>query len=284
MSYRFLPDLVPPAAPGRASPAAWPWKNILRRSGARHRAHPCHLCEGSFCLNGMMMTGQEAIGGLYSMLYGAFPDLAVRVDSAEASANAVTLEVRITGTHRGPWQGVPVTGRPIDLPLAALFPFDAEDRLIGERVYFDGAALMTQLGLLPPASAARSASPHPLPKSLPSTGPQAVAPPGQGGKGARWSISRAGSSRWPGACWLPPPASSRRRLVDRPRSSSRAAARQRPARRHRLSHHRHRRARRAKYLLEEEVIRDREMRHAAEARRSSQVRVHHPHHVLQERW
>jgi steroid delta-isomerase-like uncharacterized protein len=155
MSHRLLPDL--------ATPDALPAERLQRRLAqveehlAAETAHDVARTlatfhgQGSFCLNGATMTGPEAIGGLYAMLYDAFPDLAVRVDSAEASANMVTLEVRITGTHRGPWQGVPATGRPIDIPLAALFPFDAQDRLLGERVYFDGAALMAQLGLLPAA-------------------------------------------------------------------------------------------------------------------------------------
>jgi predicted ester cyclase len=51
------------------------------------------------------------------------------------------------GTHRGPWAGIPPTGRRIDVPVMSLFKFDG-DKLEGEKVYFDMATLLRQLGAL----------------------------------------------------------------------------------------------------------------------------------------
>jgi hypothetical protein len=60
---------------------------------------------------------------------------------------AVILEARMTGTQNGPWAGIEPTGRSMDLRLAAIFEFD-EDRLMCEKVYFDFATLLRQLGKL----------------------------------------------------------------------------------------------------------------------------------------
>ena len=57
------------------------------------------------------------------------------------------LEVTIRGTHLGPWRGLPTTGRRVELPLCGIFTFGEDDRLKGERIYYDRAAVLGQLGL-----------------------------------------------------------------------------------------------------------------------------------------
>lgn len=55
---------------------------------------------------------------------------------------------RIRGTHLGIWRGgLPATGRRVEFPLCGVFTFDAEDRLAGERIYYDRATVLRQLGL-----------------------------------------------------------------------------------------------------------------------------------------
>ena len=44
-----------------------------------------------------------------------------------------------------------VTGRRIEVPVAAIFEFD-EDRLLCEKVYMDMATVLTQIGVLPAIS------------------------------------------------------------------------------------------------------------------------------------
>ncbi len=52
----------------------------------------------------------------------------------------------MTGTHRGAWEGVPATGRPVRLLVLIYFPWDPQARLFaGERIYYDRAALAEQL-------------------------------------------------------------------------------------------------------------------------------------------
>jgi len=54
---------------------------------------------------------------------------------------------RITETHKLEWSGIPPGGRSVDVPFCAIFVFD-EERLLSERLYFDFASLLTQLGVL----------------------------------------------------------------------------------------------------------------------------------------
>jgi hypothetical protein len=59
----------------------------------------------------------------------------------------VVLEVVIRGQHLGPWRGLPATGAQIELPLCGIFTFDSDERLAGERIYYDRATLLRQLGV-----------------------------------------------------------------------------------------------------------------------------------------
>jgi len=53
----------------------------------------------------------------------------------------------MTGTRQGPWAGWDATGRKMDVKVACVFEFE-EDRLMCEKVYFDLATVMRQLGKL----------------------------------------------------------------------------------------------------------------------------------------
>jgi len=91
--------------------------------------------------------GREAVRAYYVELLEALPDLVIDVRRRHAAAEAVVLEVVIRGTHLGSWRGLPATGRRVEIPLCGVFEFDAADRLAGERVYYDRAAVLAQLGM-----------------------------------------------------------------------------------------------------------------------------------------
>ncbi|MGE5052583.1 MAG: ester cyclase, partial [Acidobacteriota bacterium] len=59
----------------------------------------------------------------------------------------VLLEVLICGTHLGAWRGLPATGRRVEIPLCGVYTFDDVDRLAGERIYYDRATVLRQLGV-----------------------------------------------------------------------------------------------------------------------------------------
>jgi len=46
-----------------------------------------------------------------------------------------------------PLYGLPATGRRVELPLCGIYTFDADDRLAGERIYYDRGTVLRQLGV-----------------------------------------------------------------------------------------------------------------------------------------
>lgn len=90
--------------------------------------------------------GREAVRSYYERLVTAMPDLHVEVLSRHVGKEAIVLEVLITGTHRGPWRGLPATGRELRFPLCAVYTFTEEHELAGERIYYDRAMVLRQLG------------------------------------------------------------------------------------------------------------------------------------------
>ncbi len=83
----------------------------------------------------------------YTELMRALPDLAIEVKHRHIASESMELEVTIRGTHLGPWRGLPATGRRMEFPLCAVYAFDADDKLAGERIYYDRGAVLRQLGL-----------------------------------------------------------------------------------------------------------------------------------------
>ena len=94
-------------------------------------------------------TGQRpdaaSVRELWEDMLAAFPDFHIEPGPMLHGDNHIFVEVRVTGTHRGEFAGIPPSGRSIDLPrVANLFEF-ADDELVCERVYIDLAEMMRQL-------------------------------------------------------------------------------------------------------------------------------------------
>lgn len=96
---------------------------------------------------GSVNDGAESVRELMTGLFEGFPDFHVNVLSIHHSENAVIVEELMGGTHNGPWAGVPATGNKMEVSCACVFEFD-DDRLTCEKVYFDLATILRQLGAL----------------------------------------------------------------------------------------------------------------------------------------
>lgn len=92
--------------------------------------------------------GIAAVREYYASLLRAAPDLHVEVKNRFVAPDAIVLEVMVSGTHQGPWRGLPPTGRHIEFPLCAVFTFDENDRMLGERIYYDRVTVLRQLGVM----------------------------------------------------------------------------------------------------------------------------------------
>src|SRR5262245_31578614 len=91
--------------------------------------------------------GHDAVHRYYEDLLTSLPDLRIEIDHRLAAEDGVVLEVRISGTHLGTWRGLPPTRRRVTFPLCGIFTFDAEGKLAGERIYYDRANVLSQVGL-----------------------------------------------------------------------------------------------------------------------------------------
>ena len=91
--------------------------------------------------------GRDGVRSYYTELLRALPDLSIEVRHRHVATDSIVLEVTIRGTHLGPWRGLPATGRPLEFPLCAVYTFDADGRLAGERIYYDRGMVLGQLGL-----------------------------------------------------------------------------------------------------------------------------------------
>ncbi len=91
--------------------------------------------------------GATGVRDFYSQLMKALPDLRIQVLRRHATEEAIVLEVVIRGTQLGPWRGLPATGRRVEIPLCGVYTFDEQDRLARERIYYDRASVLRQLGV-----------------------------------------------------------------------------------------------------------------------------------------
>lgn len=102
-------------------------------------------------VNGEPRDGREAVRELLQGLMDGFPDFHVDMGKMRHADDAVFGEGVITGTHDGEWSGIPASGRRVEFPVVGIFEFDG-DRLLCEKVYFDTATVLTQIGVLPAPS------------------------------------------------------------------------------------------------------------------------------------
>jgi steroid delta-isomerase-like uncharacterized protein len=108
-------------------------------------AHPRY----ELIATGEVFDGDDAVRGYYAASRAAFPDQRNTIHALHHTDDGVFVEFDLLGTNRGPLRGLPATGRAFTCRMIALFLFDASDRIVCERVYFDSATILRQLGILP---------------------------------------------------------------------------------------------------------------------------------------
>jgi steroid delta-isomerase-like uncharacterized protein len=121
-------------------------------------------CENAHDLDGVLRTfgdsaryddeawdahyeGRDGVRSFYTQLMQALPDLSIEILRRHVTEDTIVLEVMIRGTHQGAWRGLPATGRRVEIPLCGIYTFSADDRLAGEKIYYDRATVLRQLGV-----------------------------------------------------------------------------------------------------------------------------------------
>lgn len=91
--------------------------------------------------------GRDGVRQFYEQLMKALPNLEIEVQRRHVAEDAVIVEVMIRGTHLGGWRGLLATGRRVEFPLCGIYTFDTDDRLAGEKIYYDRGMVLRQLGV-----------------------------------------------------------------------------------------------------------------------------------------
>ncbi len=103
---------------------------------------------------GDVYDGEREVRAYYEETRRAFPDQRNELVSLRHAEDSVIVEFDLLGTHHGPLRGLPPTGRSFRCRMVAFFIFEGE-KIVIERVYFDQATIMRQLGVAhDPSSAA----------------------------------------------------------------------------------------------------------------------------------
>jgi steroid delta-isomerase-like uncharacterized protein len=100
----------------------------------------------TFVATGEVHDGASGVESLLLENRRAFPDFRFEPVRVSAGGDIVLAEGVFTGTHDGPWRGLPATGRSVRLEMAVVFEFEGEN-LVCERVYFNLGTILRQLGV-----------------------------------------------------------------------------------------------------------------------------------------
>lgn len=92
---------------------------------------------------------RDGVIAFFKMFLAAFPDLRMVPEDLIASGDKVVARVRTTGTHRGPFMGMPPTGKAIDVQLIDIIRFNDRGQAIEHWGVFDQMSMLQQLGIVP---------------------------------------------------------------------------------------------------------------------------------------
>ncbi len=92
---------------------------------------------------------REGVTAFFRMFIAAFPDLRMTAEDVIAGGDKVVARVRVAGTHKGAFMGMPPTGRRIDVQFIDIIRF-GDDGLAREHWgVFDQLGMLQQLGAIP---------------------------------------------------------------------------------------------------------------------------------------
>ena len=94
---------------------------------------------------GQIFDGDDEVMTYYLTTRTAFPDQRHENARFHVSDDAVIVEFDLLGTNLGEFYGLAPTGKAFRVPVIAVFAFDG-DRITNERIYFDAATLVNQIG------------------------------------------------------------------------------------------------------------------------------------------
>jgi steroid delta-isomerase-like uncharacterized protein len=95
---------------------------------------------------GLRIEGRSAARAAYEGYFNAFPDLTPVDEGFAFGDDVIVTWGTLRGTSKGPWFGVPASGRAFALPFVNVARFRAGG-MAGESIHFDLATLCDQSGM-----------------------------------------------------------------------------------------------------------------------------------------
>ena len=92
---------------------------------------------------------KEGTLAFFRAMVEAFPDLSMAVEDLIADGDKTVARVRLTGTHRGDFMGIPPTGAAGDIQLIDIMRFDSSGKVSEHWGVADMLSWMQQLGVIP---------------------------------------------------------------------------------------------------------------------------------------
>ncbi|MEU7239983.1 ester cyclase [Streptomyces sparsogenes] len=142
------------------------WALLHECGGARHHSLADRLVTEKARLHNPPWLGPDGRGAAgvrdhLLLLHRAFPDLRTEVEDLFGAGDRIVARLTHRGTHRGPWLGVPATGRAVEFSQTLIFRVeDGPGGRIAEIWYeTDALGTLITLGAAPPlgtTSAARA--------------------------------------------------------------------------------------------------------------------------------
>jgi steroid delta-isomerase-like uncharacterized protein len=96
--------------------------------------------------------GKDEVRVFLRKLFTAIPDLNFEVTHKFVRDNQVSERWVIRGAHRGPFMGIPPTGKPLEIPGIGMVQM-RDGKFLRDWFLLDASAGLRQMGLLPPLSA-----------------------------------------------------------------------------------------------------------------------------------
>jgi steroid delta-isomerase-like uncharacterized protein len=93
-------------------------------------------------------AGLEGLRQLVAAMHAAFPDFKVKVEDAMAVEDRVVCRITMTGTQRGPWLGVPSSGKSFSIQAIDIVRFQ-NGKGVEHWGNEDDLSMMQQLGMIP---------------------------------------------------------------------------------------------------------------------------------------
>ena len=124
---------------------------------AAEAAHDAAAVAATFAENGVLdpkptgttFTGREAVTAWYEDLFTAFPDIAPELIHRHEADQVLVDEVIFRGTHDGVFNGIPATGKPVEVAATLVYEFNGANEIVRESAYWDIATMLIQMGILP---------------------------------------------------------------------------------------------------------------------------------------